>query len=561
MDRTCGICIFSIFNSCVCIILSCKQNFPKCAEHSIIHSLRWRMCMSVHNRWACFYAAFHVNAMSLKCIRSLDSFFLHPYSSFHFQVPYPMFSAIYGIQNSHIYCAVRPLRAEADGGTGWWWYGMQTQIQHTSDETVNWQPLFILFTSKINLTPAQHNILDTYKMQIHLLFECGEDCFTSPVDTRFHVPCSLCGFHPVGLFDDDIVEPILPLHLTHSLLLFSCMCSYIVCSFSCSLFPLALFVIRSTIHSPSIHHMCISKPNYAMYKRSSSGKYYSIHLSILCHPFHFDSNFLPWLRPSQIFGFLYTRRETISIHCKWIHIHHHTRAPTTKHILHNPAIIIHFVPHSMRSIQQDHVSTHITIPDYTFRASFSDIQPGRCKLLDSILNSRLSLFSPVLTPSLRYRYINAFQEHIRSFFGCVCKLIHNEFYRSNSYDRQIIPVLQCGEQKHAIKIKCVCWNDSEHDMYSGAIFLSLCRLECGLEWVYDRRFHSTSNHPSFCMHEFVCLDIALISLFMKFNTIFAACFKLMWMRLLFHVVCFSTENYTLRMFCACQMLFTRKKAY
>lgn len=211
-------------------------------------------------------------------------------------------------------------------------------------------------------------------MQIHLLFECGEDCFTSPVDTRFHVPCSLCGFHPVGLFDDDIVEPILPLHLTHSLLLFSCMCSYIVCSFSCSLFPLALFVIRSTIHSPSIHHMCISKPNYAMYKRSSSGKYYSIHLSILCHPFHFDSNFLPWLRPSQIFGFLYTRRETISIHCKWIHIHHHTRAPTTKHILHNPAIIIHFVPHSMRSIQQDHVSTHITIPDYTFRASFSDIQ-------------------------------------------------------------------------------------------------------------------------------------------------------------------------------------------
>lgn len=193
--------------------------------------------------------------------------------------------------------------------------------------------------------------------------------------------------------------------------------------------------------------------------------------------------------------------------------------------------------------------------------TFSSLQPGRCKLLDSILNSRLSLFSPVLTPSLRYRYINAFQEHIRSFFGCVCKLIHNEFYRSNSYDRQIIPVLQCGEQKHAIKIKCVCWNDSEHDMYSGAIFLSLCRLECGLEWVYDRRFHSTSNHPSFCMHEFVCLDIALISLFMKFNTIFAACFKLMWMRLLFHVVCFSTENYTLRMFCACQMLFTRKKAY
>lgn len=65
--------------------------------------------------------------------------------------------------------------------------------------TVNWQPLFILFTSKINLTPAQHNISDTYKMQIHLLFECGEDCFTSPVDTRFHVlfHC-LCGFHPVG---------------------------------------------------------------------------------------------------------------------------------------------------------------------------------------------------------------------------------------------------------------------------------------------------------------------------------------------------------------------------
>lgn len=101
--------------------------------------------------------------------------------SFRFQVPYPMFSAIYSVQLTYLLC------------THWFWNAGNTA------ETVNWQPLFILFTSKINLTPAQHNILDTYKMQIHLLFECGEDCFTSPVDTRFHVLLHcLCGFHPVG---------------------------------------------------------------------------------------------------------------------------------------------------------------------------------------------------------------------------------------------------------------------------------------------------------------------------------------------------------------------------
>lgn len=88
----------------------------------------------------------------------------------------------------------------------------------THQTTVNWQPLFILFTSKINLTPAQHNILDTYKMQIHLLFECGEDCFTSPVDTRFSC-CWSCVACVVSIRLACLTmissKPILPLHLTH----------------------------------------------------------------------------------------------------------------------------------------------------------------------------------------------------------------------------------------------------------------------------------------------------------------------------------------------------------
>lgn len=84
--------------------------------------------------------------------------------SFHFQVPYSVFSAIdiSKIIISHIYCVHIGFRMEA-----------------SCTETVYWQPLFILFTSKINLTPTQHNILYTYLMQIHLLFECGEDDFTS----------------------------------------------------------------------------------------------------------------------------------------------------------------------------------------------------------------------------------------------------------------------------------------------------------------------------------------------------------------------------------------------
>lgn len=124
---------------------------------------------------------FRMNGMSVSVFIRLY-FFLSVYPSFHFQVPYPMYSAIYSIQTSHIYCAHTHTHIPYQlSGRGLW----NANVSHQT--TVNWQPLFILFTSKINLTPAQHNILDTYKMQIHLLFECGEDCFTSPVDTRFHV--------------------------------------------------------------------------------------------------------------------------------------------------------------------------------------------------------------------------------------------------------------------------------------------------------------------------------------------------------------------------------------
>lgn len=48
-----------------------------------------------------------------------------------------------------------------------------------------------------------------------------------------------------------------------------------------------LFAPNST---HSIHHMCISKPNYAMYKRSFSGKHIIPHTSCLMQSIHISSS-------------------------------------------------------------------------------------------------------------------------------------------------------------------------------------------------------------------------------------------------------------------------------
>lgn len=217
--------------------------------------------------------------------------------------------------------------------------------------TVNWQPLFILFTSKINLTPAQHNILDTYKMQIHLLFECGEDCFTSPVDTRFHVlfHC-LCGFHPVGCLTMISQRSLGSHSLTFPALYLS-------------LFLHPFNMILSALTS-SIHHMCILEPNYAMHKRFSSCKYYFEHLD---YSLRLLSNTRPFERFSysvrfdeQPFSVMHTTNIRSLTHSL---THSSARSHKISCILHNLAIIIiRFAPHSSKNIQRDHVSTHITTP-------------------------------------------------------------------------------------------------------------------------------------------------------------------------------------------------------
>lgn len=110
--RTCGICIFSIFNSCVCIILLYKQMFSKCAHHSIIpvHRIIWSMrtigpvnC-TVFFGWMLLSIWMVCPSVYIYVLIWLYKYsFFWTYSSFHFQVPYPMFSAIYSIQTSHIF--------------------------------------------------------------------------------------------------------------------------------------------------------------------------------------------------------------------------------------------------------------------------------------------------------------------------------------------------------------------------------------------------------------------------------------------------------------------------
>lgn len=163
-------------------------------------------------------------------------------------------------------------------------------------------------------------------MQIHLLFECGEDCFTSPRSTlvssstsyvhsyirmRWSGVLLLCVVFPSGWFvsrsyrrTDFAASP----HFVCSLLQ-SCSRSFASTYTALSEFIRAhLYKIihsflhpfpSSRLHNP-FHHMCILKPNYAMYKRSSSGKYYFIHLTCLMririhfkfvHPFKKDFRF------------------------------------------------------------------------------------------------------------------------------------------------------------------------------------------------------------------------------------------------------------------------------
>lgn len=318
----------------------------RCQPFSVKYTVKTLLSFSAYSNSqtrlrGCLYSGIHRIEIMIFC--SCCFFFVVPFLSFHFQVPYPMFSAIYSANHppafhphTYIYCVSV--------------YNMHIWLWNAGNghrPTVNWQPLFILFTSKINLTPAQHNILDTYKMQIHLLFECGEDCFTSPVDTRFHVlfHC-LCGFHPVGCLTM-ISQRSLG---SHSL-------TFLVLHFS--LFLLPFNMILSALTS-SIHHMCIFEPNYAMHKRFSSCKYYFEHLD-------YSLRLLSDTRPFERFSYSvrFDEQPFSVMHTTNIRSLTHSSARSHKIscILHYIAIIIiRFAPHSSKNIQQDHVSTHITAP-------------------------------------------------------------------------------------------------------------------------------------------------------------------------------------------------------
>lgn len=165
----------------------CANNFPKCAQHSskITHICLFRMYSA-----RCLYSGYSFRRIQTQSCRFF--IFRFRFLSLHFQVPYPMFSA--NLQRK----TLSPFRAQCTLHDIYCTCAIGYGMQATIERTLNWQPLFILFTSKINLTPAQQNILDTYKMQIHLLFECGEDCSTSPVGTRFHVLVSLLVRFPSG---------------------------------------------------------------------------------------------------------------------------------------------------------------------------------------------------------------------------------------------------------------------------------------------------------------------------------------------------------------------------
>lgn len=107
--RTCGICIFWIFNSCVislwrqcCFcwirVVECERNVQKIP--SFKHSARvvwvWVCgCM-------CLFSGFH--RVQIMILRFAVFFFLNSFLSFHFQVPYPMFSAIYSAQLTYLLC-------------------------------------------------------------------------------------------------------------------------------------------------------------------------------------------------------------------------------------------------------------------------------------------------------------------------------------------------------------------------------------------------------------------------------------------------------------------------